>query len=345
MSVNKLALLRYKTIDHCLQNRYRKWTLDDLVDAVSDALYEYEGIRGGVGKRTVQLDIQNMRSDKLGYSAPIVVTDKKYYTYEDLNYSITRSNVSVHDLEKLADVVKILKQFKGFTYFEDISTMVGKIEDKMLRQQRHAKTHIDFEKNELLKGLEWIDPLLQAIKNQETLDVHYQSFKARKPNHCTVFPYLLKEYRNRWFLLCRVNRRKAVQIFALDRIQQVNPNKQEPFHPADDFDLEHFFDDVIGVTKSLDQKTSRIVLQVDKNTAPYVLTKPMHRSQKVLRNDENGLIFQLEVIWNYELEREILGFGETMAVRSPRVLKNRIRKRLAMTLRQYDHEIPGEENE
>lgn len=339
MSTNKLALLRYKTIDQCLQNRYRKWTLDDLVDAVSDALYEYEGIRGGVGKRTIQLDIQNMRSDKLGYSAPIVVTDKKYYSYEDPKYSITQSNVSVHDLEKLAEVVKILKQFKGFTYFEDISTMVGKIEDKMMRQQSHAKTYIDFEKNELLKGLEWIDPLLQAIKNQEVLDIHYQSFKARKPTHCTVFPYLLKEYRNRWFLLCRVNRRKPVQIFALDRIQQVLVNKQERFHPADDFDLEHFFDDVIGVTKSLDQKTSRIVLQVDKNTAPYILTKPLHHSQKMLRNDEDGLIFQIKVIWNYELEREILGFGETMSVLSPRILKSRIQKRLAATLKRYEKQV------
>ena len=82
MSVNKNALIRYKTIDKCLQNRYRKWTLEDLIDACSDALYEYEGIDKGVSKRTVQADIQIMRSDKLGYFAPIIVLDKKFYTYE-----------------------------------------------------------------------------------------------------------------------------------------------------------------------------------------------------------------------------------------------------------------------
>jgi predicted DNA-binding transcriptional regulator YafY len=335
MSANKLALLRYKTIDHCLQNRFRKWTLDNLVDAVSDALYEYEGIQGGVGKRTIQLDIQNMRSDKLGYSAPIVVIDKKYYAYEDKDYSITKSNVSAHDLEKLGDVLKVLKQFKGFTYFEDISTMVGKIEDKMLRQQSQSKTYIDFEKNELLKGLEWIDPLLQAIKNQDTLDLNYQSFKARKPSLCTVYPYLLKEYRNRWFLLCRISKRKVVQIFALDRIENISINKQDPFFPADDFELENFFDDVIGVTKSLGQKTNRIVLHIDRFTAPYVLTKPIHSSQKTLRRDENGLIVQIDVIWNFELEREILGFGEAMTVLSPRNIKGRIQKRLEMMMENY----------
>jgi hypothetical protein len=69
MPANKNALLRYKTIDNCLRNRQRRWTLQDLVDACSDALYDFEGIRKGISTRSVQLDIQMMRSDKLGYNA------------------------------------------------------------------------------------------------------------------------------------------------------------------------------------------------------------------------------------------------------------------------------------
>ena len=69
MPVNKNALIRYKTIDYCLRNPYRRWTVEDLVDACSDALYEFEGIRRGVSLRTVQGDIQIMRSDKLGFVA------------------------------------------------------------------------------------------------------------------------------------------------------------------------------------------------------------------------------------------------------------------------------------
>ncbi|MGJ1268304.1 hypothetical protein ACR78G_13985 [Sphingobacterium spiritivorum] len=83
MATNKLALIRYKTIDDCLRNRHRKWTLDDLIEKVADALYEYEGITNGISRRTVQADIQLMRSDKLGYNAPIVVTDRKFYSYSD----------------------------------------------------------------------------------------------------------------------------------------------------------------------------------------------------------------------------------------------------------------------
>ena len=78
MPANKNALIRYKTIDRCLRNRYRRWTIDDLVEACSDALYDMEGIVKGVSLRTVQGDLQIMRSDKLGYNAPIEVYDKIY---------------------------------------------------------------------------------------------------------------------------------------------------------------------------------------------------------------------------------------------------------------------------
>ena len=88
MPANKNALIRYKTIDNCLRNRYRRWTLDDLVEACSEALYDMEGIKKGVCTRTVQMDIQMMRSDKLGYNAPIEVYDHKYYRYADKDYSI-----------------------------------------------------------------------------------------------------------------------------------------------------------------------------------------------------------------------------------------------------------------
>ena len=108
MPANKNALIRYKTIDRCLRNRYRRWTLDDLVDACSEALYDMEGIRKGVCARTVQMDIQIMRSDKLGYNAPIVVYDKIYYTYADPDYSITEMPLSMYDCKLIKEAITLL---------------------------------------------------------------------------------------------------------------------------------------------------------------------------------------------------------------------------------------------
>jgi hypothetical protein len=98
MTKNKLALLRYKTIDLCLRKRYRRWTLQDLVEAVSHALYEFEGIPT-VSVRTVQSDIETMRRGDLGYHAPIIVIHKKYYTYADEHFSIQKIDVPKPDSE------------------------------------------------------------------------------------------------------------------------------------------------------------------------------------------------------------------------------------------------------
>lgn len=334
MPINKLALVRYKTIDNCLQNRFRKWTLEDLVEACSEAIYEYEGITKGVSVRTIQLDIQNMRSEKLGYNAPIIVTDKKFYCYEDKSYSITNIPLTSQDLGTLNEVVEVLKQFKGFSYFEELTGMVTRLEDKLYKQQNKGRSYIEFEKNELLKGLQFIDPLLKSIVNKKTLLISYKSFKARQPIEITFFPYLLKEYRNRWFILGKAKKGDAIMNLALDRIELIADAEKEKYQKAD-FDVSTYYQNAIGVSIMPNQKTDLIVLKILKEHAPYILTKPIHSSQKILKEETDGTIFSIEVIWNFELEREILGFGEQLMILSPSRLARKIQSRLKNTLSKY----------
>ncbi len=335
MPVNKLALVRYKTIDNCLQNRFRKWTLEDLMEAVSDALYEYEGITKGISKRTIQLDLQNMRSEKLGYSAPIIVTDKKFYSYEEKNYSITNTPLSQQDIGTLNEVLGVLKQFKGFGYFQELTEMVTKLEDKLYKQKHKGISYIDFEKNELLKGLEFIDPIHKAIINKTSLSLSYQSFKAVKPNEIIFFPYLLKEYRNRWFVLGSNKKARGVINLALDRIAEIKELVSEKYFVNKTIDIASYYNDVIGVTKTTGQKPSTIVMKIDKANAPYVKTKPLHHSQLILKEDAEGMIFSISVVWNFELEREIIGFGEQLQVLSPRRLAGTIQSRFKNALKKY----------
>ena len=131
MPVNKNALIRYKTIDRCLRNKYRKWTLDDLVDACSDALYDMEGITKGVSTRTVQGDIQIMRSDKLGYYAPIEVYDNKYYRYSDPDYSITNTPISEEDYNLIVIAVKTIEDYRVNGDIETLNDVLGKVKEKL----------------------------------------------------------------------------------------------------------------------------------------------------------------------------------------------------------------------
>ena len=130
MPVNKNALLRYKTIDRCLRNKYRRWTLDDLVEACSDALYEMEGITRGVSVRTVQADIQMMRSDKLGYNAPIEVYDNKYYRYEDSDYSITDSPITDDTYELVVKAITMIRH-KEDSSLKDLGDILEKVGERL----------------------------------------------------------------------------------------------------------------------------------------------------------------------------------------------------------------------
>ncbi len=323
MPINRNALIRYKTIDQCLQNHYRTWTLDDLIEACSEALYEFEGIEKRVSKRTVQADIQVMRSEKPGYNAPIVVRDKKYYAYEETDYSITNIPLTSQDLEKLGEVTEILKQYKGFSYFHDLGIMVQKLEDKVSAARTRQSPVIDMEKNENLAGLDNIEIIYRAIRTRKVLEVYYQSYKAKRPGKIEFHPYLLKEYRNRWFVLGSRAGEKLILNLALDRIKDIDIDKEAKYYENPDFDTATYFDQVIGVSVT-GMRPVNVRLLFNHEQAPYVLTKPLHHSQKIVSESEEGVEISIKVKLNFELEREILGFGNGVVVLAPEGLKKKI---------------------
>jgi predicted DNA-binding transcriptional regulator YafY len=338
MPVNRNALVRYRTIDNCLRNRQRKWTLEALIKACSDALYEYEGIDKGVSRRTVQMDLQMMRSDKLGYNAPILVLEKKYYTYEDPDYSITNIPLTDQDLGKLTEVVEILKQFKGFSHFQELSGMVQRLENKIHSEKNKQEPVIDFEKNENLKGLEHIETLYQSIIKKKTIELSYQSFKARSANSFVFHPYYLKEYRNRWFVLGVKNKTTPIMTLALDRVIDIKESEVK-YLEQKKFQVTEYFRHVVGVTVEPNSPPEEVVLFADRETAPYIITKPLHHSQKILDTQPGGVTFSINVQLNFELERELLGFGDRIKIISPDRLKRRIKEKFEHALDLYQYEF------
>mgnify|MGYP003575092579 CR=1 FL=1 len=336
MPVNRNALLRYKTIDHCLRNRRRRWTLEDLIACVSDALYEYEGISKGISRRSIQADIQVMRSSRLGYNAPIIIIDRKYYTYADKDYSITNIPLSDGDLAKMNEAVEMLRQFKGFSHFSQLDEVVQKLEDHVYAAANKTRTVIEFEKNDQLRGLSYLDTLYQAIIQKKTLRLTYQSFNAREPHQFFFHLWWLKEFKNRWFAVGVKGKGMHVMTLALDRIQAIDMEGIPPYEENDQLDPAKYYRDVIGVTVSQHLRPTLVRLRVDPLNAPYVETKPLHHSQQVLERTENGIVISLLVQLNYELEREILGFGPGMVVLAPESLRKKMQQKYVEGLTRYE---------
>jgi hypothetical protein len=305
------------------------------VSACSEALYEFEGIDKGISVRAIQMDIQMMRSDKLGYNAPIIVLEKKYYTYEDSSYSITNNPLSKGDLNKLTEVVDILRHFKGFSHFNEMVGMIQRLEDKVSAAKTKGKPIVHLETNQGLRGIEFIVDVYQSIKKNLLIELTYQSFKARTPNVFKFHAYLLKEYRNRWFVLGRRSSKEPLTTLALDRIKEMKTLLNPVYIENEEFDADEYYKDVIGVTVNDGNRPQLVHLAIDRSNAPYVITKPLHATQKIVAKSSEGIEVTIEVILNYELEREILGFGDSIVVMKPQRLRERIEKKLSEAVKNY----------
>ena len=346
MPANKNALIRYKTIDNCLRNRYRRWTLEDLVDACSDALYDMEGITKGVSVRTVQGDIQMMRSDKLGYNAPIEVYDHKYYRYADSDYSIMDMPMSQNDYEVMQEAVDMLRQLEDFGQFAEMADVVSRLQDKLAISRNNRKPIIHFDSVPDLKGIRLLNPLYNYIAHKQTLRIVYQSFSARQPSEYIICPYLLKEFRNRWFLFCSKASNLMMFNLALDRIQSVEP-VDVPFRENPDFDPEHFFDDVIGVSKNIGGKPRTIKFWASREQSKYIKTKPIHRSQQLMKeNPEDGsCVFRIDVVFNIEMYSVFMSYGPGVRILYPQSAVKYMRDKLREALDQYGEGQEGKEGQ
>ena len=337
MPANKNALIRYKTIDNCLRNHFRRWTLDDIVEACSDALYEMEGISKGVSVRTIQSDIQMMRSDKLGYNAPIEVYDHKYYRYAEPDYSIMNMPLSQNDYDVMQEAVDMLRQLEDFEQFSEISDVVSRLQDKLAISRNNRKPIIHFDSVQNPKGIRLLSPLYKHIVHKQTLRIMYQPFDARQPKEFILCPYLLKEFRNRWFLFGSKQDDLLLFNLALDRIKSVEPTTI-PFKENPNFDSEHFFDDVIGVSKNIKNTPRTIKFWANAEQSKYILTKPIHRSQRLIsRNEEDGsCIFRIEVVINFEMYSVFMSFGPGVRILHPRKAAMYMRDKFKEALDMYD---------
>lgn len=326
MPANKNALIRYKTIDKCLSNHFRRWTLDDLVEACSAALYEFEGITKGVSVRTIQMDIQMMRSDKLGYCAPIEVYENKFYRYSDPEYSITNMPLSESDIDLMSEAVEVLRQLADFQQFSEMGDVVNRLRDKLAASRHSEPPIVHFDTVAELKGIKLLTPLYGHIKEHHTLRISYQSFSARQPGEFILCPYLLKEFRNRWFLFGGEAQSGMIYNLALDRIISLEP-VDIPWKSSPEFDAATYFDNMIGVSKNRGSRTHTICLWASREQRNYLLTKPIHPSQRLVKTYPDGSVeFEIDVVVNFELYSVLMSYGSGVMVQRPAFVRRYLRK-------------------
>ncbi|MEM8522290.1 WYL domain-containing protein [Flavobacterium sp. PL12] len=337
MAVTKKPLVRYKILDSCFKNPYKNFTIDVLLTTVNDKLLDlFDDESQCIKLRQLQDDIAFMKSGE-GWGielADIKDGKKRIYRYEDLDYSINNAPLNEIEMDQFQSAIQVLSQFEGMPQFEGIQEIIAKLKTD-LKVSTNEKPFIGFDRSQDLKGIEHFSTLYNAVQNKTPLEITYKDFKTEEPYTYIFHPYYLKEYNNRWFLFGFHHESfKSDWNVAIDRIVDVKPSSTS-FIVNDSIYWQDYFSDMIGVSKGVDAVLENVVLHFNQLTGKYMENKSIHETQKHKWIDEFTLELKIKVMPNYELERLILSYGESVKVIEPQYLQDKIKERLLKGLENY----------
>lgn len=329
MATNKNALIRYKVLDNCFRNPGKRYFIDDLIEECEKVLLDIDTSSNGISRRQILDDIAFMES-KDGWKIELSRSRegrKVFYRYADPGFSINNMPLNEVEISQLQSAADILSQFKGMPQFEWVYEMVPKLKQGMASKEA-APIIIEFDNNQYLKGIEHLGPLHNAILYKKVLDISYQPYENETPFNLIIHPYFLKQYNNRWFLFgYNPEKEKYDWNLALDRILVISETKAK-YQNNNQIDWNTYFEDIIGVTKPIHAGIENVVLHFIGRTGNYMETKPLHGSQKSKWLDKTTLEVTLQVVINYELERLILSYANSVIVIKPAGLLTATKRRL-----------------
>lgn len=320
----KNALIRYRIIDRCIRNKYKPFpSKQELREACEEELY---GSSGGnhICNSTIEKDMFAMKEE---HDAPIKYSKReKGYYYSNPDFTMNDIPLTDNDMEAIGFAAKTLMQFKNVELFRQFGSAIDKIVDHVaVSQDEDAREFIQFESAVADGGNEFLPPLLEAIKTQRYATFDYASFVSGELKPRKVLPLLLKQYRNRWYLISFDDSKQDYITYALDRIEDLEITKEKTDRPID-FDPDNYFKHAVGITSG-NESPSIVQLKVNTVAAKYLDSLPLHSSQKVIDYNDDYFVFQLKVNISEELIREILAYGGDLIVISPEALRSEIHRR------------------
>ena len=275
-------------------------------DRIKDYLYDH-GFE--ISDRTIQRDIEQIRNE-FGISILYDRDRNGYYIDEESSINFDR--------------------FLRFLELMNTAELLA----ETLRDSQESLNYIHFESSDKLKGIENLKPLLEAIKMKREVQFVHENYQMETIKDFVVYPYLLKEYLRRWYLLAFVPQYDDMRIFGIDRISNLKV-KKKVFKESPEIDPVSFFRDTIGVSYFVNP-VEEVLLSFDSLEAKYVKSLPLHSSQEIVKETEDELIISLRIVPNTEFYQKILMMGYSVKVLEPEWMVDKIKNTLAKALDNYE---------
>ena len=324
MPKNKSAVIRYRVIDQMLNDKRKPFpNLEQLAAKCSSVL------GSDVSTSTIEKDIRAMREQApKGYSAPIVYSKiEGGYVYGEVGFSIAELNLNEEEWSALQFASQLLYHYKEVPIFSNFKNAIERINtrfslgidgnDKVLDEV------VQFEKSVNSKGMDLIEHIYNAIKNKQAIKFQYKNIYKGKSSSASLIPYLIKENRNRWYVIGWSEEKGKYTTYALDRMNDLVV-LNNVYKRRSDFNASTFFQHSTGIMES-NTKPEEVLLTILKPISDLVLLEPLHSTQKLIIEKTDRVQISLKVLLNEEFTFKILGMGAFCVVDKPTSLRKTIK--------------------
>jgi len=202
-----------------------------------------------------------------------------------------------------------------------------------LYEKYKNKPFIHFEKTVEISGTQFLEKLIEAIQKKEVLKIYYHPFYEDKPYFIDVHPYLLKEFKFRWYLVGLNAFKEQVRTYALDRIRDIQ-RAENITYIENKFNAANYFKNSIGIIAP-EGSPPLVKVAIQKTQAQYIISRPWHSSQNILEENEDEIVFSFRVHPTYEFKSLLLSLGKDALVLEPEYLRKDLKKELAEMAERY----------
>jgi len=296
----------------------------------------------GVSIRTLKDDLALMR---LQYDAPIAFDrHRKGYTYTQ-PFDLKLMDVSMTDREVVAlrAAVATLSQFRDMPVFVSFKAVVERIEQALrLRKGRSTgeQAYLAFESVPIGQGTDLIEPLLEACMQGRPVQFFHRKYTQVQAQQRTLFPYIVKEHRNRWYVVGFDDYRGEIRVFGLDRIVPDSLQLLSDNHPlvnrAPAFDTGAYFRQALGVA-IYSEPPQDVILSLRSPENHQFKAQPFfpYAPTDILSETVDELQVKLTIIINDELVYELARMGPKVKVLEPLSLQQKLVIYLKAAVDQY----------
>ncbi len=188
---------------------------------------------------------------------------------------------------------------------------------------------------EIPSSKRWLSVIVNAMKDNKALVLTYQSYNRMEPHTFDAFPFCLKLFKQRWYMLAGSEAYELPRIYSLDRIIDVKESDVDFFVPQS-FDARELFRDHFGIIIGDDVPVETIKLKVEASQVKYYRSLPLHHSQREIETTLDYSVFEYHLATTFDFWQEVLSKGDTVEVLEPSEFRSWIADTVANLNKTYN---------